>query len=124
MTVFSAAVLLLGGVITLLWAFGLVPRAWQAVRASRSAFEVLRDPALGDDRKESLLQGYSRALLSSFLELSIRGAAAIAIPVGLLWALEWVGVVSLEAVLALTLSWPFLLGGVLAGIATFWLLES
>jgi hypothetical protein len=34
--------------------------------------------------------------------------------------LEFTGVVSLKAVLDLTISWPFLLGGVLAA---FWLLE-
>jgi len=124
MTSFLGAVLLVAGMVALIKVSGLFPRALQAVRASRGAFGVMNDPELTDERKESLLQEYSLSLLKSFLDLSIRGAAAIAIPVGLLWALEWVGVVSLKAVLALTLSWPFLLGGVLAGIATFWLLES
>jgi hypothetical protein len=120
---FSGAVLFVGGVIALIKVFGLLPRAWQAVRMSMSALAVMNDPELGDDRKEALLQGYSLSLLRSFLDLLIRGVGSIAIPVGLLWTLEFVGVLSLKAVLDLTLSWPSLLGGVIAAIAAFWLLE-
>ena len=57
MTSFFGAVLLVGGVIALIKVFGLFPRALQAVRTSRSAFDVMNDPELADDRKESLLQG-------------------------------------------------------------------
>lgn len=123
MTSFFGAVLLVGGVIALIRVLGLFPRAWQAVRTSRSALDVINDRELGDDRKESLLQGYSLSVLSSSLDLLIRGAGSIAIPIGLLWALEFAGVVSLKAVLDLTLSWPFLLGGILATIAAIWLPE-
>jgi hypothetical protein len=123
MTSFFGAILLVGGVLALSKVFGLFARAFQAVRTSRSALDVLNDVALGDDHKESLLQGYSLSLLKAFLALLIRGAAAVAIPVGLLWALECAGVLSLKAVLDLTLSWPFLLGSIIAAMAAFWLLE-
>lgn len=123
MTSFFGAVLLVVGAIALIKVFGLFPRALQAVCMSRSALDVMNDPELGDDRKESLLQGYSLSLLRSFVDLLIRGVGSIAIPVGLLWALEFAGVLSLKAVLDLTLSWAFLLGGVIAAIAAFWLLE-
>jgi hypothetical protein len=120
---FFGAVLLVIGVIALMKAFGLLPRALQAVRTSRRALEVMHDAELGDDRKESLLQGYSLSLLRSCVDLLIRGAGSIAIPVGLLRMLEFAGLLSLEAVLDLTHSRAFLLGGVIAAIAAFWLLE-
>lgn len=123
MTSFIGAALLVGGVITLVKVLGLFPRALQAMRTSKSAFEVLNHPALEDDRKEVLLQGYSLVLLRSFLDLLLRGAGSIALPVGLLWMLEYAGVLSLKVVFALTLSWPFLLGGVIVALAAFWLLE-
>jgi len=123
MTSFFAAVLLLGGVIALIKVFGVFPRAWQALRTSRNALDVISDPGLGEDRKESLLKRYSLSVLSSCLDLLIRGAGSIAIPVGVLWGLEFFGVVSLRAVLDLTVSWPFLLGGALAGITAFCFLE-
>jgi hypothetical protein len=123
MTVFLGVMVLIGGVIALSKALRLFPRALQAVRTSQSALNVMHDPELGDAQKEVLLQRYSLSLLRAFLDLLIRGAGAIAIPMGLLWALEVAGVLSLKAVLALTLSWPLLLGGVFVAIVAFWLLE-
>jgi hypothetical protein len=123
MTSLFGAVLLVVGVIALMQGFGLFPRALQAVRTSRRALEVMNDPTCGDDRKAALLQGYSLSLLRSFVDLVIRGVGAIAIPLGLLWTLECAGLLSLKAVLAPMRSWAFLLGGVIAVIAAFWLLE-
>jgi hypothetical protein len=119
MTSFFGALLLVAGVIALIKVSGLLPRALQAVRRSRSAFDVISDPQLPDERKESLLREYSLSLLRSFLDLLIRGAGSIVIPVALLWALEFAGVLSLKAVLDLTLSWPFLLGSAIAAICAF-----
>jgi hypothetical protein len=123
MTSCCGALLLIVGVIALMQVFGLYPRALQAVRTSKRALEVMNDPTCGDDRKESLLQGYSLSLLRSFVDLFIRGVGSIAIAVALLWTLEFAGFVSLKAILALTRSWAFLLGGVIAAIAAFWFLE-
>jgi hypothetical protein len=123
MSAFLGAVLLVGGAIALFKLFGLFPIALQAVQTSRNAFTVMHDPRLGDDRKEALLQGYSLELLRRFLDLLIRGAGSIALPVGLLWMFDVVGLLSLNAVWALTLSWPFLLGSVTAAMVTFWALE-
>jgi hypothetical protein len=120
MTAFVGAVLLIVGVVVLIKLFGLFPRALQAMCTLRSVVSVINDPALGDDHKESLLQGYSLSLLGSFLDLLLRGAGAIAIPIGALWGLEFAGVVSFEAVLAQTLSWPLLLGSILAALVAFW----
>jgi hypothetical protein len=117
------ALLLIVGVIALMQVFGLYPRALQVVRTSKRALEVMNDPTCGDDRKEALLQGYSLSLLRSFVDLFIRGVGSIAIPVALLWTLEFGGFLSLKAILALTRSWAFLLGGVIAAIAAFWFLE-
>ena len=123
MTSLFGAALLVIGVIALIKAFGLFPRALQVVRTSRSALEVMNDPYCGDDRKESLLQGYSLSLLRSFVDLFVRGVGSIAIPVALLWTLEGADLVSLKAILALTRSWAFLLGGVISAIVAFWFLD-
>jgi hypothetical protein len=117
MTSFFGALLLVAGVIALIKVSGLFPRALQAVRTSKGAFDVISDPQLPDERKESLLQKYSLSLLRSFGDLLIRGAGSIAIPLALLWALEFAGVLSLKAVLDLTLSWPFLLGSAIVAVA-------
>jgi Na+-translocating ferredoxin:NAD+ oxidoreductase RnfD subunit len=123
MTAFLGAVALVIGGIALMKVFGVFSRALQAVHTSRSALEVMNDPAYGDDRKAALLQAYSISLLRSFVDLLIRGVGSIAIPVGLLWTLECAGLLSLEAVWDLMRSWAFLLGGGIAAMAAFWLLE-
>jgi hypothetical protein len=123
MTAFLGAVLLVTGMIALMKGLGLFPRAVQALRTSRSAFEVINDPTCGDDRKESLLRRYSLSLLRSFVDLLIRGIGSIAIPIGLLWTMEFAGLLSLQAVWGLTCSWAFLLGGVIVAVAAFWLFE-
>jgi hypothetical protein len=123
MTSFFAAILLVGGVIALIKVFGLFARAQQVLHTSRSALDVIGDPALEDDRKESLLQAYSLSLLRSFLDLLLRGIGSITIPVGLLWVLQWAGVLSLKAAWDLALSWPFLLSGAIASVAIFWFFE-
>jgi hypothetical protein len=78
---------------------------------------------LTDERKESLLQQYSLSLLKSFLDLFIRGAGSIAIPIALLSALEFAEVLSFDAVLEVALSWPFLLGGAAASAIAFRFLD-
>src|SRR5262245_46608743 len=72
---------------------------------------------------KSCCKGYSLSLLKSFLELLVLGAGSLAIPIGLLWALEVAGILSLRAVLSLSLPWPFLLGDTIVALATFWLLD-
>jgi hypothetical protein len=44
---------------------------------------------------------------------------ALALPAGVIWILDMLQVVSLRAVLDVTLSWQFLLGSTLAGIAAW-----
>lgn len=123
MTAFLGAVLLVAGMVALIKVSGLFPRAVQAMRTSRGAFGVMNDPGLADERKESLLQEYSLSLLKSFLDVLVRGAASITIPIVVLWVLEVAGVLSFKAVLDVTLSWPFLFAGLVASVAVCWLLE-
>jgi hypothetical protein len=123
MIVFLGAVLIVGGMVGLIQVAGLFPRAVRAMHTSRAAFHVINDSELADERKESLLQKYSLSLLKSFLDLSVRGAAAILIPIVALWIVDVAGILSFNAVLDLALSWPFLIGGLAASIAVSWLFE-
>jgi hypothetical protein len=123
MSAFVGVGLLVISVLALMKLFALGPRTLQAVRTSVSALEVMHSPGYGDDRKEVLLQAYSLSLLRAFVDLSIRGLAAVAIPVGLLWTLQYAGLLSLKAVWDLSCSWTFLLGSFITAVAAYWLLE-
>lgn len=114
MTAWIGAAVLVSGFVLLLQKFGLVKRSRDVVAASRRSFDVLRDPSLSDEAKETALQKEAKWLLVSFVVLTLGGAAAFLIPLGVIWAGGRIGWVSLESVLDVTISPPFLiLSGVL-----------
>jgi hypothetical protein len=82
----------------------------------KSSLAVFRNPALDDDAKESALQSYARQLFALFLFLTLGAALALALPAGVIWILDVLQVVSLRAVIEVTLSWQFLLGSTLFGV--------
>jgi hypothetical protein len=51
-----------------------------------------------------------------FLLLTLGAALALALPAGVIWILDVLQVVSLRAVIDVTLSWQFLLGSTLVGV--------
>jgi hypothetical protein len=118
---FIGAGLLVAGVIALLHILGLYPRAIDVVRISKGVLAVMSDPHVTDSRKELLLRKYSLSLLRSFLDISLRAAGTVGIPLAVLWMLEFAGILSLTQVVDLAVSWPFLLGSALAVVPVFWI---
>ena len=55
----------------------------------------------------------------NFFLLTAGAGLALALPAGIIWILDVLQVVSLRAVLEVTLSWQFLLGSTLVGIAAW-----
>ena len=76
-----------------------------SVRAS------LRDALLDDDAKEAAMQVNARALFAKFIHLTLGLAFALLVPVALIWGVSLTGIVSFETVMAVSLTWPFLLAG-------------
>lgn len=114
----AAAVVLL--FVGLLRAFGLVDNSQEVIRLSTTSLGVLRDPHLPDDKKEKALQANTLRLFRHFIFLALGGAAALTIPLVLLWLGDALGWVSLDDVLAASLSPAFLIvAGVVALIAMF-----
>lgn len=95
----------------------------EVIALSRQAMAVITDQALTDRDKEQRLQAYAGALLKAFLFIVAGSAAAVGVPVLLVWALEFAGVLQLNAVLAVTVSWSFLLAATLVSVPLFYLLS-
>ena len=76
----------------------------------------LRDAALSDDQKEALMQKQSLQLFGLFFMILACVAGALLAPIGVLWVLDRMKVVSLEAVLKITMSVSFLVGCTLVGV--------
>ena len=85
--------------------FGVTPAARRAVQSGLDASKRMRDPAASDDEKEHAARAASLVLLRSFGSITARSAAALAPPFLLLLILDVTGLVRLQAVNRLMLSW-------------------
>jgi hypothetical protein len=116
MMAWVGAVLLVLAVLGLVKVFGVVAHSRRAIALAQASFGVISDRALPEETKEEVLQRNAVQLLKLFLLLLVLGAAAFLLPLGGLWVADHWGVLSWDAVLTTTLSWPFLSATVFATI--------
>lgn len=112
----AAIFIVLGFAAALSW-LGLVRIAENVSQMSRNSMALLRDPALDDRAKEAAMQANARALFGGFLRLTIGLVIALAIPTAFVWGVAQTGLFAFEAVIQMSLTWPFLLGGVAVFVA-------
>ena len=123
MLVWLAAVLLV-----VLFAMGLnwfkvIATSRQALATSQRVVGTLRDPTMTDLQKEKAMQASSLELFKCFALILLGCALALAVPFAIIWLLDLAGLVSLDAVLALTLSIPFLLATTVIAIVVIFLIR-
>ena len=103
------ALIVVAGFVFLLRALKLVPMAMEVTSVSRTAVGVVQDPELDDDAKGERMQQHAKRLFVLFFLLTLGAAAALLLPVGVIWLLSRAGLFSYDDVVALLLSWQFLL---------------
>lgn len=106
-----AAAFIVLGFAMILSRLGLVALASEVRHLSQRSLNVLRDAVLDDDAKEAAMQANARALFAKFIHLTLGLAFALLVPVALIWGVSLTGIVSFETVMAVSLTWPFLLAG-------------
>lgn len=114
MAAFVAAAFIVLGFAAALSRLGLVEIAADVSRMSQKSLTLLRDPLLDDRAKEVAMQANARALFGAFLRLTVGLAIALAIPTALVWGIAQTGAFDFDAVIRVSLTWPFLLGGLAA----------
>jgi hypothetical protein len=120
---FAGAILLVAGFITLIKIFGLFKKSTDAITVAKLAYADFQNPRLSDDAKEVALQRHAKKLFSLFFLITFGSAAALALPVGFIWLLEQINMLSLNAVIATTLSWEFLLVSTILTAVVFWIVR-
>ncbi|HSG97433.1 MAG TPA: hypothetical protein VLA11_05540 [Woeseiaceae bacterium] len=105
---YAGALFLVIGFIVILKIAGLVERSTRVIAISKQAVAVLRDEDMSDDEKENLMQSHAKQLAGLFFLLTIGGLAAVFLPFALIWAFDQAGLISVDSVLAVALSWPFI----------------
>lgn len=111
------ACFLVGGFLAVLQMLSLVERARAVGHVARAALVVLADVGLDDDAKEAAMQRQALVLFKSFAILTIGGAVALASPIVLVWGADYLGWLSFDKVLHMTLDWRFIVVASLLSIA-------
>jgi hypothetical protein len=105
-----AAIFLVFGFLFLAQRFELVKKSKEALSVAQGSFTTIRNPGISDDIKEAMLRRDARHLFWLSLTLSLGAAAAVALPIGLLWLCGKVGLVSFSSILKVTCSPAFIIG--------------
>lgn len=116
---YAAAALIVLGFSWLLLKLKLVERAGRISGIVRQSAATAADRSLGDAAKGQALRRNSLALFTLFADLTARLVLAIGLPILLVWLLAFARLWSFEGALNATLSWPFLIAGILLFLAIF-----
>ena len=113
MIAWVVACLLVVAFVALLHAFRLPAKAREGAAMATRSFEIVRDRAMSDEEKERVLQRHALGLFRLAFQLTLGCAVAVFVPFAVLWVADHAGLVSLDAVLGVSFSWPFI---VIAGV--------
>ena len=96
--------------------------AVDALASFRHAVAAMRNDTLADDEKERIVQQSAVRLIKHFATITLIGAAVLAAPVGVLLALDALGVASFQAAIDLSLRWEVIVGASVAAVVV-WLVR-
>lgn len=108
---YAGAILIVVGFTWLLIRLRLVERSRQINTIVRESAATTADRSLSDSAKAQALRRYSMTLFGLFASLTLGLAIAVGLPILLVWLLALAQLWSFEGALEATLSWPFLIAG-------------
>jgi hypothetical protein len=91
-----------------------------AMQRARGTWAIVSDPALADDEKEWRLREESFPLLVLLGRIALGSVLALGLPLGVLWALDRFGWISMAEVLEILMRLDFLVAVSSLGILTVW----
>lgn len=101
---------------TLLKMLRVITVSREVISLSSSVMNTMNDKQMSDLEKEKAMQTFSIRLFRHFLVILLGSAVAIGLPVLILWGLQWMGWVSLDAIIETTLTWEFIVASCLMGV--------
>ena len=116
---YAGAALIVIGFSWLLVRLQLVERSGRINGVVRQSTATAADRSLSDDEKGRALRRQSLALFGLFGDLTFRLALAIGLPILLVWLLAFTRLWNFEGALEATVSWPFLIAGLLLFLVVF-----
>lgn len=110
---YAGAILIVLGFCWLFLRLQLVERSKQVNVIVRQSAATASDRSLTDSAKAKTLRRHSLALFGLFASLTFRLMLAVGLPILLAWLLAFTHLWSFRGALDATLSWPFLIAGLL-----------
>lgn len=119
-----AAAVLSAALFLAAWRFsGIYPRLLSVFSLSREAARAMTDASLDDDQKERLARRYAFKMLRSFLEVTLRAAAILALPAVALLILDALNLVEFREVVDILTMWEVILGATAAALIVWFVLR-
>lgn len=108
MMVWIGGLLVVFGFLALGHLFRLVEKGNKVIAIAQSALETVRDSDSNDKQKETAMQKYAKQLFLLFFSIVTLSFIAIIIPFGLLWLMDFAGLLKVNQVTETTMSWEFI----------------
>ena len=116
---YAGAALIVIGFSWLLIRLQLVEQSRRINGIVRQSAATASDRSLSDAAKAQALRRHSLALFALFASLTFGLILAVGLPILLVWLLAFANLWSFEGALEATLTWPFLIAGLLPLVAIF-----
>lgn len=114
---YVGAALIVAGFAWLLLRLHLPEQALRINALVRASAATMSDKSLTDRQKERAMRQNSGTLFGQFLRITLGLLAALGLPMALVWLIGFTGLWSFEGAIEASLSWPFLLAGLVLFIA-------
>lgn len=122
MSVIGAS-LVVAGFAVLAHYIGLLRWTGEVMGHVKKSMSVLKDSQLDDYAKEKALKSSSIKLFRLLGLLIVGSATAVLAPVGLVWLLDAIDLMSLDEVMDMLMRWDFLMTATIVGLLTFFMLR-
>lgn len=103
--------------------FGLVEKSTKVIGITKSAVTIVCDTDINDYQKEIAMQKHAKELFFLFFFITAGSIAALAIPVGFIWLMEFVGLLRVHEAIDTILSLKFIAVAIVLSIGFFWLMR-
>lgn len=117
------AIILVIGFLVLIKFLKVIDKSSKVISIAKQTVVILRDSESADLQKEIAMQKYAKQLLVLFLVISAGSLLALAIPFAIVWLMELAGLVSVQSVIAVTLSQEFIIVSIVISILVIWLMS-
>lgn len=98
----------------------LVAHVRVAMQRARGTYSIVSDPSLTDDEKERRLREEATRLFALLGRIVLGSLLALGLPLGVLWALDRFGWISLSEVLEVLVRLDFLVAVSALGVLALW----